>query len=94
MIIVKGLKTDISGLTEAVPILFCFKTGAYFYVESDIIENELWTMKNWQMAERPSDKSWTILWQQGTQIPQELGDYLVTHQDNNQTPDSSEQTED
>lgn len=77
MICVKGTSLEISELTEVEPILFCLEDGTYFYVESGIVDNELRVMKNWKIAERSDGKSWFIIYEQGVQIPIELGDYLV-----------------
>lgn len=90
MIIVKTTSININKLTKAEPILFCDLGAAYFYVESGIVENEMRILKNWQTAERSDNKPWVIAWNQGVQIPQELGDWLVAHQHNNQTPDKTE----
>ena len=79
MIIMKGDVLDIRGLTKAESILFA-DAGAYSYVESGIVDNELRVYGNWQTAEQPGQRAWFITWKQGTEIPQELGDWLVAHQ--------------
>ena len=64
------------------PILFITEGGAYYYVEQGIVENELRVMGNWKTAARPlAGKLWSVIYSQGTEIPQELGDYLVANQD-------------
>jgi len=83
MRIVKGTVLNMSELTEAEPILFYLKDGIYFYVCSGIVDNELRVLKNWRVGERSSDEPWLITHQQGCQIPQELGDYLVEQQNEN-----------
>lgn len=95
MIIIKGNSFRFEGSTRAEAILFVYD-GSYCYVESDIVENELRVLRNWKTAGRPNcnGRPWLIFWSQGTEIPQELGDWLVAHQNNNQTPDESEQPED
>ena len=89
MIIAKGSQLDIRGLQNADSILFV-ETGAYFYIESGIVENELRVLKNWNVARRSDRIPNIISWNQGTEIPQELGDWLVAHQDNKQAPNKSE----
>ena len=76
MKIVRGGYFDIAKLKEIDSVLLYF-SGAYYYVESGIIENELRVLKNWRTAERPVTSLWHITYKQGVQIPQELGDYLV-----------------
>jgi len=66
---------------EPESILFALNDGLYYYVERGIVENELRVMKNWIVAERLNAMFWSIHFSQGTEIPQELGDWLVTHQD-------------
>ena len=81
MIIMKGNILDIGELTKAESILFV-NDGAYSYVESGIVENELRVLGNWKIADRPfKSKPWLVLSSQGDPIPQELGDWLVAHQD-------------
>ena len=93
MIIVKGRILSTSILKEATPILFV-KDGAYCYVESGIVENELRVMRNWITAKHPLIASiWLITWAQGTEIPQELGDWLAAHQNNDKAPNKTEQAD-
>lgn len=82
MIIVNDSSIRVRLLEKAEAILFV-TDGDYYYVDSGIIENELRVMQNWDMAnpDLPDAAPWLIILQQGDQIPQELGDYLVTHQD-------------
>ena len=91
MIIVRGVYFRLDHPMEAEAILFIDR-GDYCYVESGILENELRVLRNWGTAERSDNPMWGIEWLQGTVIPQELGDWLVAHQDNNQTPNKTEQT--
>ena len=79
MIIVKGDSIMSKELGGVSPILFV-KDGAYCYVESGIVENELRILGDWETVDCPlRGRKWLISWHQGTEIPQELGDYLVTH---------------
>ena len=93
MIIIRGGYFDIINLEGITSLLFYF-SGAYYYVESGIVENEIRVLKNWRTAERPITSLWHITYKQGVQIPQELGDYLVAHQGKNQTSNETEQTDD
>lgn len=93
MIVIKGASIKTSKLTKVEPILF-YIYGAYFYVVSGIVENELRVLKHWKIVENPSNISWLITYDQGVPIPGELGDYLVAHQNNDQAPNETEQTED
>ena len=78
MIIVRDDNISLYEFANADSILFYLKDGTYFYVCSGIVDNELRILKNWETAERSSSKEpWLITYQQGCQIPQELGDYLV-----------------
>ena len=77
MIIVKAGHIKIKDIVKITPILFCFGNGAYFYVESGIVENELRTLKNWKTLGPDQGDLWFITYQQGVSIPIELGDYLV-----------------
>ena len=80
MIIAKGKKVRVQALSETTPILFVFD-GQYIYVESGIVENELRTMGNWKTAGQGGVYYREVYAQQGTEIPQELGDWLVANQD-------------
>ena len=91
MIIVRGVYFHFGHLMKAEAILFVDE-GNYCYVEAGILENELRVLRNWEIAGRSDDLLWGVEWSQGTVIPQELGDWLVAHQDNNQTPNKTEQT--
>ncbi len=63
-------------------ILFVLESGAYFYVGQGIVENELRVMGNWKVSAAPlAGRQWAIVYSQGDEIPQELGDYLIAHQD-------------
>ncbi len=78
MIIVKGASLEVEGLEEADSILFVGEGGEYDFVESGLVENELRVIENWKTTGRPRPLyPWVIAWDQGTRIPQELGDYLV-----------------
>jgi len=82
MIITRDKIMNIDHLgNEPESILFALNDGLYYYVERGIVENELRVVKNWIAAERLSAMFWSIHFSQGTEIPQELGDYLVTNQD-------------
>lgn len=76
MRIVRGGYFDIANL-EKIDSMLLYFSGAYYYIESGIVENEIRVLKNWRTAERPITSSWHVTYQQGTEIPQELGDYLV-----------------
>lgn len=95
MKIVRGTSITLDSIFEVEPILFRMG-GAYFYVESGIVENELRVLTHWQAADRPisGDPLWLITCHQGVEIPQELGDYLVAHQGKNQAADEAEKTHD
>ena len=92
MIIVKCDVLNVKGFKRAEPILFVDE-GAYSYVESAIVENEIRVCQNWERAEGTGKKEWIVGWSQGTEIPQELGDWLVAHQDNKQAPDKTEKAD-
>lgn len=78
MIIIKGDRLNLENpARRPEPILFCLIDGTYFYVGSGIIDNELRVLKHWQITKYPDHKHFLVSWSQGTQIPQELGDYLV-----------------
>lgn len=95
MIIVKGDLLNVKSFEEAKSILFV-DDGAYSYVESGVVENEMRVCGNWKIANDIDKKEWIVGWRQGTEIPQELGDYLVTCFENQekQTPNSTGETED
>ena len=78
MIINRGEVADIKYLkNRPESILFYLEDGTYFYVCAGIIESQLQIMKNLPVKDQIPPKSWFIVYQQGVQIPQELGDYLV-----------------
>ena len=92
MIIVRAGSHSLGRSAEAEAILFYFD-GMYFFVESGIVENELRTLKNWETAHDTQQlEGHQVSWNQGTVIPQELGDYLVANQDNNKTANGSDQS--
>lgn len=94
MIIVRSESFRFAELKGADSILF-IGHGSYYYVEQSIVENELRVLGNWKISERTiCNEPWLITWNQGTEIPQELGDYLVAHQNNNKGTSSSKETED
>jgi len=77
MIIVKGVSIKIQDLPEVTSILFDIN-GCFVYVESGIVENELRVAQNWETAGAAGmQRKHRIYHDQGTEIPQELGDYLV-----------------
>lgn len=79
MIIVRGDLHDIKSFKKAESILFV-DDGAYSYVESGIVKNEMRVCSNWKTANGVDKREWIVGWRQGTEIPQELGDYLVANQ--------------
>lgn len=82
MIIVKGNSFRLSEEIEKADSILFVDDGNYCFVESAIVENELRVLGNWKTSERTEcNKPWLIIWQHGTEIPQELGDYLVANQD-------------
>lgn len=84
MKIIKGSCTDIHVTRKPEPILFHW-AGAYFYVSCDILDNEVQVLVNWvkvrDILGRHAETTITVDWTQGTEIPQELGDYLVGRQE-------------
>jgi len=81
MTIVKSEKLFLGPHSKAEPVLFVIQ-GSYFYVETGIVENGLRVLGNWQTAKLSNRNTIAIIeWNQGTEIPQELGDYLIANQD-------------
>ena len=79
MIINRGETAGIEYLEERPEaVLFLLEDGSYHYVEQGIVENELRVMQNWHAAKCPGTSLWRVHFTQGTEIPQELGDWIVT----------------
>lgn len=94
MNLVRGEFIAVEDLLEPEPILFILSNGSYYYVEQGIVENELRVMKNWETAERTDAPiPWVVSFYQGTMIPQELGDYLLAHECENQTTNHTQKAD-
>ena len=77
MRITKSEKHFLGPYSKVEPILFALH-GRYIYVEAGIVENELRVLGNWQTAKLSNkDTVAVVTCDQGTEIPPELGDYLV-----------------
>lgn len=94
MIIVKGNSISVAELEGIATSILFTTAGRYVFVESGIVENELRVAENFMIAGQLSPKLVHILEMQGTEIPQELGDYLVAYHSNNEATSDSDKSED